>query len=349
MKEIQGDFMFFCGRNNRPLGDSVWSYLGEYLGSRISPDFIDFGEWRDSCPNNKIPKFSAVKGKSVVLFDSIVSEKAMMEFITLVMAFKKQYLAHRVIAVLPFLLTRRCDHEEPEYNYEINYLGFYLELLKFAGVDDLIVCTPHSEAMGKKCEDLGIRFHPAYMDFSRAIKTIIPKEEKIVFYSPDQGSISRAVFHAKHFSGSLVLFNLKERKLNNQTEIVSADKEKVSSIVTNCQQEFDYKGIDYFSEEEILGAHVVIIEDEMSSGGTANQTAKKLKSAGAKAIYFAFTHPVCVNGWKYTLFDQEPFARVLAGNTIIRDQSNRTWGKVLDVSTAETIASILYKVLTPGH
>lgn len=339
------DFMFFCGRNNRPLGDAVLKHLREYLGVSLSPDFIDFGEWRDSCPNNRIPRFQDVKDKTIVLFDSIISEKAMLEFITLAMAFKEQYGASKLIAVLPFILTRRCDHEEPEYDYEINYLGFYLKLLAVAGVDDLIVCTPHSNAMGLKCQELGINFTPAYMDFTRAIKTIIPKDDNIVFYSPDLGSISRAIFHARHFTNSAVLFNLKERKLNNQTEIVQASGESINNIIIKYQQDFNYDNIRYFSEEEIAGSNIVIIEDEMSSGGTANQTAKKLKSAGAKAIFFAFTHPVCVNGWKYTLFDGDPFARVLASDTIIRDQSNRTWGKVLDVS-AETIASTLYKVLT---
>ncbi len=319
--------------------------MGEYLGSRISPSFIDFGEWRDSCPDNKIPKFRELKGKSIVLFDSIISEKFILEFVTLVMALKRQYQAYRLIAVLPFLLTRRCDHEESEHNHEINYLSFYLELLKVAGVDDLIVCTPHSDAMEKKCADLGINFYQARMDFSRAIKTIVPKGEKVVFYSPDQGSISRAIFHAQHFSGSLALFNLKERKLNNQTEIILVNQDKINRIMSDFCRDFSCDNIRYFSEEEIADSNVVIIEDEMSSGGTANQTAKKLKLAGARAIYFAFTHPVCVNGWKYTLFDGDPFARVLSGDAIIRDQSNRTWGKVLDVSTAETIAPALYKVL----
>ncbi len=340
------DFMFFCGRNNRPLGDGVLKHLKEYLGASLGPDFIDFGEWRDSCPNNKIPRFKDVRGKTIVLFDSIVSEKAMLEFITLAMAFKEQYKASRLIAVLPFILTRRCDHEEPEYHYEINYLRFYLKLLAVSGVDDLIVCTPHSNSMENICQELGINFFPAYMDFTRTIKTIIPKNEKIVFYSPDLGSISRAVFHAQHFPDSVVLFDLKERKANNQTEILEVDNDVINGIITEYQQYFGYTKINYFSEEGARDANVVIIEDEMSSGGTANQTAKKLKLAGAKSIFLAFTHPVCVNGWKYTLFDGEPFSRVLAADTIIRDQSNRTWGKVLDVSAAETIASALYKVLT---
>lgn len=338
------NYLFYSGKGNRPLGEQVLKILGEYLGTPLRFEYIDFGVWRDGCPNDKIPNYNNLESKHVIFFDSLFQKVAMLDFLQLAMAFRKQYGAKKLLAVIPFLLPRRCDHEEAEYQFEINYLSHYLEMMAFCGVTNMIVCTPHSEAIKRNCERLGIEFMPANMDFSRAIKTIVPGAEEISIYSPDEGSIPRAIAHAKNISNSQVIFDLKKRHKNNRAEIVS-DNKLAQEIISKYSQELDYQSITYADSQDITGMNIVIIEDEMSSGETANKTAKKLRSLGAKSIYFAFTNPVCVNGWKYTLFDQSPFTRILAGDTIPRDESNRTGGKIIDVSVAEVLAMTIYRML----
>jgi len=66
----------------------------------------------------------------------------------------------------------------------------------------------------------------------------------------------------------------------------------------------------------------------------------------AKAVYLTFCHPVCSANWKLTLFDGGVFTRVLAGDTIIRDEFNRTRGKIIDVSADEVIAGGIYQKIT---
>ncbi|HOD87095.1 MAG TPA: phosphoribosyltransferase family protein [bacterium] len=343
------NFLFYRGRNNKALGQDVLVLVNELLGKPfgISPEFklIDFGSWRDGCPNDRIIDFNNIEGKNIIFFDSLISKTAMLDFLSLVYAFKHQYKAARVIAVNPFILVRRNDHEEKLE--EIQYLKQYLHFLSVAGADELITCTPHSDYMGIEAQKFGIKFRPAYMDFSRTLKTIIPKNENIFVYSPDKGSIPRAIAHAKKIPGSVVVFDLKVRKKNNQTEIVNADEENIEAIKQTFSQEFglDIKMIKHISEVDVTGANVIIIDDELASGGTANSTAKKLKGLGAKSVYFAFTHPVCVNGWKLTTFFENPFEKVLAGDTIIRDDTNRTGGKIVDCSTSEVIAAAIYEAI----
>lgn len=349
MKELKElGYMFFCGRNNRPLGVEVSKLLGEYLiGKPLEFSFIDFGVWRDGCPNDKVINFEEVKGKKIILFDSLTTKESMLDFLQFSMALRQQYGAASLLAVIPFLLVRRCDHEEKVE--EIAYLKHYIELMAFAGVTDMIVCAPHSDSIAKNCKEVGINFEAAYMDFSRALKTVVPKGEgeKTIFYSPDEGSIPRAIAHAKKIPGSRVMFNLKIRKENNQTEIRQPSKEEIEAVIKKYSEEFDFNLLSYLDENEIKGANIIMIDDEMSSGGTANSTGRSLKEKGAKAIFFAFTHPVCVNGWKQTLFFNNPFAKVLAGNTIIRNEFNRTGGKIIDISTDEVIASAMYGVIAP--
>lgn len=337
------NYLFFCGRGNKALGQEVLKILSELLGQPLRFNFIDFGSWRDGCPNDRIIDFKEIAGKNIIFFDSLISKTAMFDFLSLVYAFKHQYGAKSVTVINPFILVRRDDHEEK--NDEIQYLKQYLNFLSVSGATELISCVPHSDYMGKTAENFGIKFRPAYMDFSRTLKTIVPKQEKIIIYSPDRGSIPRAIAHAKKIPGALVLFDLKFRQTNNQTEIITPESKVIEDIRQKATAEFnfDINLIKYISEVDVTDANVIMIDDELSSGGTANSTAKKLKKLGAKAIYFAFTHAVCVNGWKLTTFWDEPFTKVLAGDTIIRDDTNRTGGKIIDCSTAEVIAAAAYE------
>lgn len=340
------DFLFYCGKGNRPLGLRTLEILGEYLGTPpLKFVYLDFGVWRDGCSNDKLPDYKNISGKNIVFFDSLYTKETMFDYLQLAMAFRKQYEAKKLLAVIPFLLPRRCDHEEPEYNFEINYLSQYMEQMAFCGTTNLIVGTPHSEAIARHCEHLNIKFMPAYMDFSPTIKAIVPEGgKKLIFYSPDEGSIPRAIAHAKNISGSRVVFDLKARHKNNKTDIVN-DEELAASIIKKYQKAFNYEFISHASPENIAGMNIVMIEDELSSGDTANKTANKLRQLGAKSVYLAFVHPVCVNGWKITLFHNNPFTRVLAGDTIIRNESNRTGGSVVDVSIAESLAATTYQML----
>jgi ribose-phosphate pyrophosphokinase len=337
------EYLFYCGRGNGSLSHELLTKLGEYLGTPLSYKFIDFGTWRDNCPNDRITKYENIKGKNIIFFDSLLNKEDLYDYLSLCWAFKHQYQAKKLIAVTPFNLLRRCDHDEKIW--EIQYLRQYIDFLSHAGVDDLVVCTPHSENFEAYCKEYGINFHPAYMDFTQDLKIIVPKEGKTVFYSPDEGSIARAIAHAKKIKGSIVLFDLKNRKTNNQTEIINAAEEQIAEIIDRYKSKFEFEDLYYVQPELFQGANIIMIDDEMASGETANRTAEKLKKLGANNVYFAFTHPVCVNGWKSTLFHKNPFNRVIAGNTIPRGESNRTEGKIVDVSVAQVLASALYKII----
>ncbi len=337
------DYLFYCGKDNGSLSQELLLKLGEYLGEALRYEFIDFGIWRDSCPNDRIIKHEQIKGKNIVFFDSLLNKEDLYDYLSLSWAFKHQYAAKRLIAVNPFNLLRRCDHEEKKW--EMQYLRQYMSFLAHAGVDDLIVCTPHSEAFENYAKEYGINFHPAYMDFSQDLKTIVPRDAKIVFYSPDEGSIARAIAHARKMKDSIVMFDLKRRKHNNQTEIIELNADEISILVDAYRQKFNFNELHHVQESLFQNANIIMIDDEMASGGTANNTAHKLKNLGAKAVYFAFTHPVCVNGWKYTLFYLNPFDRIISGNTIPRGETDRTGGKIVDVSVAQVLASVLYQII----
>ncbi|MDD3285468.1 MAG: hypothetical protein PHG95_02435 [Patescibacteria group bacterium] len=64
------NFLFYRGRNNKQLGQNVLIMVNELLGKPFgsSPEFklMDFGSWRDGCPNDRIIDFKNIEGKNIV-------------------------------------------------------------------------------------------------------------------------------------------------------------------------------------------------------------------------------------------------------------------------------------------
>lgn len=116
---------------------------------------------------------------------------------------------------------------------EIQRLRKTIDFLRCAGVDEMIVATPHSIEMIKACDDYKVKFHeinPSPL-FANAIQTFIQPEEKnlIRIYSPDEGSLTRAIDLARILDCP-VLFNLKNRTINNITSIVETEKSEIEKI-----------------------------------------------------------------------------------------------------------------------
>lgn len=337
------DFLFYCGRNNVPLGKKMLVKLGEYLGAKLEFSLINFGTWSDGCPHDEIINFEKVEGKNIILFDSLISKESIYDFLSLSYALKHQYKAKMVIAIVPFLLLRRLDHLEKMY--EIQYLKQFFDFLSKSGVDEFITCDPHSSYMEEAAESCGIKFHPAYMDFSNILETFVPPDEEKIVYSPDQGSIHRAIAHAKKMPGIVVVFDLKSRGLNNQTKIVDAGEKKIESIKQEMAEKYDFdiNRIKHTSEVVFNDTNVIMLDDEVSTARTSSETASNLRELGAKGIYFAWVHPVCTNGWKENILHKKVFTQLIATDTIVRDLENRTGGKVFDQSSNGILAAVAYK------
>lgn len=344
--EKNDNFLFYSGNGNHALGAKILKNLLEYLEMDYSFSHTDFGKFPDKETDDTIPKSSKIKDKTIIFYQSIFDEILLLEALQLIYALKIQYESLRLIAVIPFVIYRRQDH--PEKTGEICRLKMLVHFLKSAGVDEVVTITPHSPKMEEFFQKVDIKFHEANpaIILASPIKTYLSDLlEKPILYSPDGGSIPRAIELARLINGT-VLFSLKERGLNNEIEIKEAEKEEISSIIENYQEK-GFSDLNYANAESISGKSIVMIEDEVSTGGTANETAQNLKKYGATGIIFLATHPVLVSGWRRKLFDNNPFDKVIMGDTIPRDYEKSTGGLIHDVSMAEPLAQALYKALKP--
>lgn len=141
---------------------------------------------------------------------------------------QKQYKAKYIIAAISFYHYRRQDR--PEKKGEIQRNLWFAEMLKANSVDSVIVATPHSDQTQKNCEVNGLQFRAVDQSeaFASVLRPLIPEvsdTEEGRVYSPDEGSIPRAIALAK-FLGIGVLFNLKDRAFNNETAMAKMDKKR---------------------------------------------------------------------------------------------------------------------------
>ncbi|MFA5184189.1 MAG: ribose-phosphate pyrophosphokinase-like domain-containing protein [Patescibacteria group bacterium] len=353
MKElIKDQVLFFSGNGNHQLGVKILVSLGEFIGADLYFRHINFARFGDAEQDDKIPKYEEVAGKTIVLYQSMYTAELQEEFLQLCWALKHQYQAQHIIAVVPFLRFRRQDHHEK--NEEINRLRMLIDRLAHAGVNQLVVATPHSvENMETNCRDFGIGFFPIDMseNFARTIKPFLAAAgitetaaDKVIIYAPDEGSIYRAIMLAR-LLGRGVAFNLKKRGLNNAAEIIQAEKEEILRLTERCKKTFNFPDLYYATPENIRGKVILMIEDEIASGETANKTGHLLKSFGAQTIFFAATHAVCTPGWQRKLFFDNPFEKTFIADSIPRSYENRTGGLMHDVTVSETIAAELFQIL----
>lgn len=334
--------LYYSGRGNHHLAAATLNHLGEYHGKELAFSHVDIAEYTDEECDDKFPHCEEIENKTVVYFQSIYNRELLEEALEAIWALKKQYKAKYLIAVIAFLIFRRQDHEEKLD--EVCRLRMVIDRLKHAGVDEIITVSPHSPKMKQFCDEYGIvmrELDPSPL-FSSAIKTYLDEIPEI--YAPDRGSIVRAIGLAK-LTGSRVIFSLKERGLNNAITIKAEDESEISELIKYYQTNFNYPDIAYADIEHIKDQAIVVTEDEVCTGETANSTGHRLKELGARLIIFLAMHPVLVRSWRRKLFDNNPFDKILMGNTIPRDYSKRTGGKIHDIFVEESLAQILYKSL----
>jgi ribose-phosphate pyrophosphokinase len=93
---------------------------------------------------------------------------------------------------------------------------------------------------------------------------------------------------------------------------------------------------------DVEGKHALIIDDEISTGGTMIEAAHFLKKMGAKSIWAAATHPVLA-GNATQKFEDSPIEELLVTNTIPVHADKRT-PKLKMVSVAPIFAKAIKRI-----
>lgn len=330
----------------------------KYRKDTIQWKHLDMRRFPDGEPDFRIEDHENIEGKNVVIFQSIYDLPYENQTIDLIWACKKQYKAKKVILVAPFFRYRRQDH--PEIKKEINRNLRFCQSLKKAGLDEIIICEIHSQETIKNLQNVSIVTHhiTPHALYAQKLLPVIKaaKEEnkEVYLYSPDKGSIPRAASVAEELEklGYKISISVtfKKRITGSDTK-VTQNKEELKKI----QQKYPNLNI-FATDKRLKDSIVIMLEDELSTGGTAKNNGNLLKeNYEVYGAIFIAAHPVCTWGWKGKFIDKTPFSPItlkdkvfpgiMFGNTILRHYEKRTGHIVEDINFDALIAEKVFKIM----
>lgn len=181
-----------------------------------------------------------------------------------------------------------------------------VNMLESAGITRCICLDLHSELI---MDYFSISVHNVRADsvIAQHIKSTFDDLSDVCIVAPDCGALDRALVVAEELGVEVVMFE-KNRCGVNRTMVVRMEGA--------CE-----------------GKTAIIIDDIVDTGGTAIQTADRLKARGAEKVYGYFVHPV-LSGNAAQRLQESSFDGVFVSNSIpLPEEKNVEKINVFDVSS----------------
>jgi ribose-phosphate pyrophosphokinase len=251
------DLKIFSGKANRQLSTQICEYLGVPLGDVSLGNFPD-GE--TSCKINE-----DIRGRDVYLIQPTCPPVNDNLFQLLVMIDScKRASAERITAVLPYFGYARQDRKD-EGRVPIT-AKLVANLITRAGADRVLTMDLHA-AQIQGFFDVPVDHLYAAPVLNEHFKSLNIPVEEIVIVSPDEGSIKRALGHAKRIGGSVAIIDKRR---------MSAEKTVQANILGG----------------PVEGKTALMFDDLISTAGSIRGAARVLHEMGVKEIHVGVTHAV---------------------------------------------------------
>ncbi len=246
-------FKVFSGRSNRPLAEKIAAEIGDPLGRCEIKTFSDGEIWVKYSDN--------IRGSDVFIIQSTNPPAENLIELLIMIDAAKRASARKVAAVIPYFGYARQDRkDQPRVSVTAKLVA---NLITEAGADRVITMDLHAPQIQ------GFFDIPVDHLYSSAVLVKYFKKRKIsnlAVASPDVGGIKMARAYAKRLEAELIVID-KRRPRQNEAEIMN--------IIGDAK-----------------GKNILIVDDLVDTAGTLCNAARALKSAGAKDVYAACTHPV---------------------------------------------------------
>ncbi len=274
------DLKIFCGRSNPHLAQRICDYLGVPQGQ------IALSNFPDSEISCKIEE--NVRGRDVFLIQSTCMpvNESLMELMVMIDSCRRAS-AERITAVIPYFGYARQDRKD-EGRVPIT-AKLVANMITMAGAHRVLTMDLHA-AQIQGFFDLPVDHLYAAPVLNDHFKSMDMDPDDIVVVSPDEGSIKRALGHAKRLGARLSI----------------VDKRRSNAETTR--------------QENMIGASVsgkicLMFDDMISTAGSICGAAMKVAESGAKEIYVAATHGVLC-GKAIENLEKAPIKKVVITDTI---------------------------------
>ena len=302
------DLKIFSGRANPELSHRICEYLGLPLGQ------VSLGDFPDGEISCKIDE--DVRGRDVFLLQPTCPpvNDNLMELLILIESCKRAS-AERVTAVMPYYGYARQDRKDAG-RVPIT-AKLVASIITRAGADRVLTMDLHAAQIQGFFDVPVDHLYAAPVLNNYFHSSLDLRGEDLLVVSPDEGSIKRAIGHAKHLGGRLAI----------------VDKRRSSAEETR--------------QENIIGGPVegktaLMFDDMISTAGSICGAATVLKARGAKAIYVAATHGVLC-GPAVERLDKAPIEQVIITDTIPL-QAEQRLSKINVLSVAPLLGEAIKRI-----
>jgi ribose-phosphate pyrophosphokinase len=258
---IHNKLKVFSGRANAPLAEKIASRLNDPLGKIMMQNFPD-GEFLARIDED-------VRGRDVFVVQPTCPpvNEHLMELLIILDSLKRASCA-RITAVLPYYGYARQDRKD-QGRVPIT-AKLVANLITSAGANRVLALDLHA-AQIQGFFDIPLDHLHAAPVINEYIRSLNIPERDLVVFSPDEGSIKRALIHQKKLGGSIAV----------------VDKRRISPTETK--------------QANLIGASVegkvaVIFDDMISTATSVVGAAMVAKHHGAREVYVCATHGVLCGG-----------------------------------------------------
>ncbi|MAT72277.1 MAG: ribose-phosphate pyrophosphokinase [Planctomycetaceae bacterium] len=251
------DLKLFSGNANKALSQQIADYLGVPLGQLTLGKFPD-GEI--SCKINE-----DIRGRDVFLLQPTCPpvNDNLMQLLVLIDSCKRSS-AERITAVIPYFGYARQDRKD-EGRVPIT-AKLVANIITRAGADRVLTMDLHA-AQIQGFFDVPVDHLYAAPVLNSHFTGLNISQDDLVIVSPDEGSIKRALGHAKRLGGKVAIID--KRRL-------SAEKTVQANIIG----------------DPVKGKIALMFDDMISTAGSIRGAAQVLHDQGVEQIHVGTTHAV---------------------------------------------------------
>lgn len=295
--------MLFSGRANVPLAEEIAKHLGVPLGDVELSTFADGEIYCRYLESIRGADVFIVQSHSEPINEHIVEQLIMIDA-------AKRASAKRITAVCPKYGYARQDRKAE--GREPISARLIADLLTAAGIDRAVTVDLHTgqiQGFFDKPVD-HLRAHPVLCDYLAGVL-----EGERVVVAPDPGGGKRARLFADHLDADVAFID--KRRPRGTHDVAEA-----LNVVG-----------------EVEGRTCVIVDDEISTGGTVVSGAELLIERGATDVYVAATHGL-LSDPAVDVLKNAPIREVIVTNTV-PVPAEKQFGNLTVLSIAEIIADAL--------
>jgi len=256
--KMYGEIKLYAGSGSPGLSQKIADYLGQQLNPR---EVIQF-------PNENIfvKLKSSARGQDVYVIQTTSSpvHYNLMELLIMIQTLRLDSAA-RITAVVPYLCYGRSDKkDQPRVPITARLVA---DMIESAGADRYMTFDPHAGQIQGFFSIPGDVLTASHMVTDYINKNLRAKMKSPVVVATDLGFAKKGRNYAHDLNAPIAF--IEKRRSGNDS------KAKALTLIGN-----------------VRGRDVLIVDDEVLTGGSIEQAVGVVKKNGARNVYLAFIHPI---------------------------------------------------------